>query len=476
MSYRIITYFPNEKTCYYVPHESSTFQSLDELLEYTDGWSSTDEPVQKTFVINPIFYQLKEKFRNAPFGNPVKTTTSSQNSDINEENIKVPSYPAMIMSTSFATDKENRKSIIDIVNEILRERGDTVSFHFVPSESTWLCTHITCRNHCRFDVHIYRFSESEKERRGTEYAVELHKIEGDGWIFRSIYEDHRAKLDPEYDPPIPYADDDELIDPLEKASADLLPDLPPDLLPDLPPDFPSALPPGPERGESMMSCGMVSSEYDVDSDLQPPSDEDFKKRVIETLQCGNSHHLVEVIQDIATMYGSRHIGMPTTLDETIVRELVKNVCTSVTCVDLPAQHAMFAIMYLSKNSDYHIIIDESQSEDNCGEDIYARLFRLTTMEATYRSEITQFNSSIALANFIVSNCVKVLDRIGGNDIQRNITAIFVRVSLDRKLLLSTKLGMRWAESTELMDLKKTMFELLDACIESHGGKVDIHND
>jgi hypothetical protein len=499
MSYRIITDFANEKTCYYVPHESSTFQSLDELLQYTDGWSSksTDEilgpdfgrvageeptrgatrPDRGDLVLGAHFedvdafgvgrglhYEdvdafgvgrgairpdrgdavmgahfedygpygvdrfgvgrsavqdhaailaLRRQFPQARFDNPVET--AGQSTTAATFGAYAPLFPAVCMATHFSTDAiANLKGIINEINEILLRRQDTVSFHFVPSECTWLCTHISRAEHCRFDLHVYRFPNHDEQRRGK-HAVEAHRLEGDGWFFRSVYEDLRAGLDPTYDPPVPFADDEELVDPLDKASADL----------------PSDLPPAPEKDGAQMTNDDAGSNDDVGSDPQAPSEEDFKKLVVDMLQLGSSSAQEEATQLVTAMYGSGRLGSPTGLDKACVRELVKIVCTSVTCVDWATQHAMITIAEVSKSPEYCEAIAEAQQEAVGEEDIFRRLFRLATMEATYRSQGMKRNSGDALAELLTRGCADVVARIGEAGVSQSEVARYVKGSLSR---------------------------------------------
>jgi len=376
---------------------------------------------------------LRRQFPQARFDNPVETATIPPRAAT--FGAYAPLFPAVCMATHFSTDATaTLEGIIDEINEILRRRQDTVSFHFVPSECTWLCTHISRAEHCRFDLHVYRFPNHDEQRRGK-HAVEAHRLEGDGWFFRSVYEDLRAGLDPDYDPPVPFADDEELVDPLDKASADL----------------PSDLPPAPDRGGAMMSCSVAGSDDDVGSAPQAPSEEDFKKLVVDMLQLGSSSAQEEATQLVTAMYGSGRLGSPTGLDKACVRELVKIVCTSVTCVDWASQHAMITIAEMSKSREYCEAIAEAEAEAVGEEDIFKRLFRLATMEATYRSQGMKRNSGDALAELLLWGCADVVARIGEAGVSHGEVARYVKGSL----------GRAWAQSSSLGDRKDEVFALLD---------------
>ena len=54
MSYKIFTELKNEKTYYYIPHELSSFQSLDELSQYTDD--NTSDAVDE--ILGPDFGRI----------------------------------------------------------------------------------------------------------------------------------------------------------------------------------------------------------------------------------------------------------------------------------------------------------------------------------------------------------------------------------------------------------------------------------
>jgi len=373
---------------------------------------------------------LRRQFPQARFDNPVETAAIPTRAAT--FGAYAPLFPAVCMATHFSTDATaTLEGIIDEINEILRRRQDTVSFHFVPSECTWLCTHISRAEHCRFDLHVYRFPNHDEQRRGK-HAVEAHRLEGDGWFFRSVYEDLRAGLDPDYDPPVPFADDEELVDPLDKASADL--------------------PPAPDKGDAMMTCSVAGSDYDVGSAPQAPSEEDFKKLVVDMLQLGSSSAQEEATQLVTAMYGSDRLGSPTGLDKACVRELVKIVCTSVTCVDWASQHAMITIAEMSKSREYCVAIAEAQAEAVGEEDIFKRLFRLATMEATYRSQGMKRNSGDALAELLLWGCADVVARIGEAGMSHGEVAQYVKGSL----------GRAWAQSSSLGDRKDKVFGLLDA--------------
>jgi hypothetical protein len=354
---------------------------------------------------------LRRQFPQARFDNPVEM--AAQPITAATFGAYAPLFPAVCMATHFSTDATaTLEGIIDEINEILKCRQDTVSFHFVPSECTWLCTHICRAEHCRFDLHVYRFPNHDEQRR-DKHAVEAHRLEGDGWVFRSVYEDLRAALDPDCDPPVPFADDEELVDPLDKASADL----------------PSDLPPAPDKGDAELAASV--SGCDVGSAPQAPSEEDFKKLVVDMLQLGSSSAQEEATQLVTAMYGSGRLGSPTGLDKACVRELVKIVCTSVTCVDWASQHAMITIAEMSKSPEYCEAIAEAQQEAVGEEDIFRRLFRLATMEPTYRSQGMKRVSGEALAELLTRGCADVVARIGEAGVSQSEVARYVKGSLSR---------------------------------------------
>ena len=201
-----------------------------------------------------------------------------------------------------------------------------------------------------------------------------------------------------------------------------------------------------------MSCSVASSDYDVGSAPQAPSEEDFKKLVVDMLQLGSSSAQEEATQLVTAMYGSGRLGSPTGLDKACVRELVKIVCTSVTCVDWASQHAMITIAEMSKSPEYCEAIAEAQAEAVGEEDIFKRLFRLATMEATYRSQGMKRNSGDALGELLVWRCADVVTRIGEAGVAHGEVARFVKASL----------GRAWAQSSSLGDRKDDVFRLLDA--------------
>ena len=472
MSYRIITDFANEKSCYpvpvfdYVPHESSNFVTYDQLVEFSRGHSckTTDEilgPDYGRVVGDQPIRGTQNEVSEAKCGRDKNTPmtlreqfprTCFDDSDvITIPPTTTPSFgayapllPAVLMATNFVISV-SLAYIIDKINTVLIRRN--IPFRYFASNCTWECSHINRAESCRFDIHVYRPPNHDEERKGK-HTVEVHRLKGDGWFIGSILEDLRAELDIDYIKPVPFADDYGIMDTFNNTSATeqstsateqstsateqpLSPELP--------------LSHGQDDG--MMIC----SDYDASSAPKPPTEEDFKKLVVDMLHFGDSCARLEAAQMVTAMYGANKLSSPSNLDKRCAIQLMKIVCTSST-TDYASQHAMITLSEMSESSEYCDVIIEAQVEATDNNSFCEFIFGQATMkDPSFNEEDMKLYSGIVLAYLLKYNCSDVLSLIPKSAIPKTEVANDVKKALQ----------IAWKQSPDLRDIKDEVFRLLE---------------
>ena len=243
-----------------------------------------------------------------------------------------PLFPVVHMPTHFKTQFELEVTVSEI-ERILQEIQ--VSFRFIASECTWNCSYLNNASHGSFVVRVYRFP-AKLGVKSIHHAVEMQRLDGDAWIFRSIYEAlHDALSDPEVEEAVSIWPK-----PLDDRSAPAA----------------AAVPATPvSDAETLVKAASQLSETveaDGSSSFQVPSMENLKQVIVATLQHGRLSAVVESTQLACSIYSEEELLAPTEVDVACMKELMKIVNESETNSDWASQHAVWALTSMSRRKDY----------------------------------------------------------------------------------------------------------------------------
>ena len=222
-------------------------------------------------------------------------------------------FPHIVMPTHFKT-RHPLEVAVTVVEDTLKEKE--LSFRFNASECTWSCSYLNNASHGSFVVRIYRYPASLGS---IHHAVEMQRLDGDAWIFRSIYELLNEKLRDEtleeavpiWPRPADYVEveDDVKEEPQEPATAE---EQQPFVVPDL--------------------AALISV-------------------IVATLRHGRLSAVVESTQLACSIY-SGALSTPQEIDIDCLRELMRIVIDSETNSDWASQHSVLAITSMSKSPEY----------------------------------------------------------------------------------------------------------------------------
>lgn len=236
-----------------------------------------------------------------------------------------PMFPVVHMSTHFVTNFDLDTAVFE-VEEIMQQQKH-VSYRFVPAECTWHCAYLNNSVHCSFAIRIYRLPIA-KETGKRNHAIEMQRLDGDGWIFRSIYEqvlrlrDETIELKSVWDtvgthlPPIPSVVE-------EPVAASAITEI-----------------------ESVSTVGNIGEVFEL------PTEQDVKRVLIETLKKGRLSAVVESTQLACSIYGESDLPPLEPIDVECMQELVDIVCKSETCSDWASQHSIWALNSMSRDKSY----------------------------------------------------------------------------------------------------------------------------
>lgn len=234
-----------------------------------------------------------------------------------------PLFPIVHMPTHFETRFEPEK-VVQQITEFLENK---YSFRFLPSEGTWNCCFLDGPRHGTFVVRIYRFSKKSGK---TNHAIELQRIDGDAWVFRSVYETlHELLVDetivvPEpiwprpVDWPVPATavETTYVSEPLETKKPQT-----------------EAIEPDPHS-------------------FEVPSMDNLLEVIIATLEHGRKSAILESTQLLCSIYSVKPLLDPNELDIRCMRKLMEIVNFSETNSEWESQHAVWALACMSYNTKY----------------------------------------------------------------------------------------------------------------------------
>ena len=250
-----------------------------------------------------------------------------------------PLFPIIHMPTHFQTHFE-LDHIVRLIGETLQEKE--ISFRFNASECTWTCSFLNNASHGSFVIRVYRFPA---KLGNPNHVVEMQRLDGDAWIFRSVYEMLNKKLRDER---------------IEEAV----------------PSWPRPADWSAPADSVMLSTGVAeavlhtapvktagASEFPAEADktespplFEVPSLANLKLRIVATLRHGRLSAVVESTQLVCSIYSEKALGDPEEVDAAIAKELMIIVFQSETNSDWASQHAVLALTCMSFNTKYCMLM------------------------------------------------------------------------------------------------------------------------
>lgn len=306
-----------------------------------------------------------------------------------------PLFPIVCMPSYFNTCVPLEKTK-DKIAEILKAKN--VHFEFVASQSKWECNFLDMCTHLMFEVQLYRYPKTEPQHK-HHHAIEMHRLEGDGLVFRDIYESLR----------------DELHDPHDESVA----------IPQWPkPDDAVWNPPESFQTQSQPQAQPLFATDDIFTipDFQIPSLEEVKTVMVATLQHGRLTAVQESTQLACGIYAT-DLFVPEKIDVQCMAELMKIVVASNTGTEWSCQHAVWALRNMSVNADYRKAM---LSHDELSRDLVRAVFQFGETSGTYHTEVMRGKCVEILWNLLKTEESGVYEVLGEEKVHQWRDTEFVK--------------------------------------------------
>jgi len=313
-----------------------------------------------------------------------------------------PLFPVVHMPSHFKTETALEVMVFTI-NSVLDENR-YLSYQFLGSECYWTCSYLHNGSHCRFNIRIYRFP-SKSESKGF-HAVELHRLEGDGFISRAIYDAIRDAF-PDVEQPAAHVFSVKAVSPAAETGTTST----------------AAEPLLPTSPDSAVSVPPSSS-----SSLPVPTVDSVKRVLVETLRVGSLSAVVESTQLACDLYGDDDHSPAESIDREVIDELMGLICRSQTCADWACQHAIMAVANMSRMSQYCDILLERGSvhAGDSGENSFLRRILSLAAEGPFSTAGMRSSCVELLSNLVAHNRDSIALELGSESIATWEASPYVR--------------------------------------------------
>ena len=289
-----------------------------------------------------------------------------------------------------------------LIDETLKVKE--VEFRFIASECTWNCSYINNASHGSFVVRIYRFPARLDN---TNHVIEMQRLDGDAWIFRSIYETLNELLrDERIEEPVPTwprpadwstnsaVEESVYVEDVKEAA------------------------PAAQLTEA--------DELAPASSFEVPSMGNLKSVIVATLRHGRLSAVVESTQLACSIYSEKDLDDPEEVDIDLIKELIKIVNESETNSDWASQHAVLALANMSFNTKYcHEILTTGQ----LGIDFLHAMLALS-VRGTFNTNHMRCKCVELLNNLVIANQDYVFEILGESTVCNWQESDFVREVLE----------------------------------------------